>query len=608
VLAAVVVGTLLRLVWATWVTADPSEPFSDTAQHLSVADQFSRFQGYRLNGHDTAYHSVGYPLLLAPVALLSRLTGWFSLVWGAALVNVAAAGATIALGARLADRWVGGRAAAVTAWLLALAAGPIYLTSVPLSETVHTAVVLAVLLALTAVLQARTLPTNRVVVGLGLLIGAAAFIRSTGAVLGIVGVLVLWRLAGSWRTAARPALVLALTAGAVLVPWTVRNGLEVGVWAPSSNSAAYFCHGHREGADAAEVDMTDAEISACFLGTPYGPNPDEAQWYRETTREALSWALEHPGEELRLIAEKTAVLFASDRQAVGDAADFGNRRLADEGTVRLLGDLADGWLRITLLLGALALALSGAVRRAWPLWATVLGLVAFAWGGSVVDRYHHTIMAVVAVFASATLVRMGRWASAGVGLVAGDPTEGTTDEPPPPPADEGLAIAAARTGSRWSGWGDHAVEPVLLAVATGAWASSIVFDAISIPADTAFVYARGGWLLTGIGIAFGLATAIVALLDLLAVPRGTIAFRVGVRRLVALDVAIVAFTASFLIRHRTDFLYHDATPTLAIIATILGGLALAVVHWLGGTLTYGYGLRVALDEDRRKGFEPSDDT
>jgi uncharacterized membrane protein len=210
-------------------------------------------------------------------------------------------------------------------------------------------------------------------------------------------------------------------------------------------------------------------------------------------------------------------------------------------------------------------------------------------------------MAIAVTFASATLVAMGRWASAGVGLV-GDAVEPTTEDGEPMPTAEEALARAADAHSRLTGPRAHPFQPILASLALGAWASALVFDAISMVSSTEWVYARGAWLLTGLGVAAGLAAAFAATADLLAVPRGTPAFRVGVRHLVALDVALAAQALSFVVRHSSDFLFHDPSPTVAVVLSVVGLGARGVAQWLAGTLTYGYGLRVLPDAERLDGF------
>lgn len=606
VLFALVVAFALRLSWVLWVTVEPAQANSDSAQFLGMARQFAAFDTYRLNGHVSAFYPPGYAFLLTPFAWLADHTGWFSLPLAAGLVNVVAGTATVAFGAVLAGRWFGPRERTVAAWVLALAAGPIFLTSAALAETVFTTLVLGALVLVSRIVLDPAPPTTRLLVGLGALVGFTTLVRAPGAVVLLVALVAVRRRAGSWRAAGGAIAPLVLAAVVVLVPWTLRNGIQVGVWTPTAtNNAAFLCQGHRDDAIADATELTEEDFRPCFTGTPFAPDPDEAAWYGATVREALGWALTHPAEEARLTWDKTILVLSADRQALPDGQDFGRQETASPDLEHRLQQASLLWHRGVLALGIAAYLLLARGRAAWPLWATASGLIVAVWGGVVLDRFHHTAMAVLAVGAAATLVTMGRWASAGVNTVSESAAEQLEAEPPPPAA-EGLAQASRPR--RWlSGPAGHPFQPILIALATGAWVCALGFDTFSFVSDTEWVYARGAWLLTGLGVAAALAGAFAALVDLLGIPRGTIAFGTGVRHLLALDAALVAFTVSFLSRNATNFDFHDTAPALALVASVLGLIALGIATWLGGTLTYTYGVRVALDEERQKGFEPTPD-
>jgi len=568
-----------------------------------MADQLSRGDSYRLFGTPSAFHPVGYPFLLTPVAFLARVTGGFSLAYGAALVNAVAATVTVALGGLLAGRWFGRRARTVAAWVLALAPGQIYLTAVALAETAFTTLVMASVLAVTVVILRSPALRRGQLVALGALTGYAVLVRTPGTVLVLLALIALWVRLGSIRQAVGPAAWLLLGVVVVLAPWTVRNGVEIGLWSPAStNNAAFLCTGHRDGATGRFDDTFEGQ-RYCFEGSPFDPQPEEADWYVRTVRRAVGWALTHPAEEVRLTITKTADTFDHDREALVTARDFGNRPLASPATRDRLDLLADAWHWGVLVLAAVGLFLIPAVRRAWPIWATVVGQVVLIWGGIALGRYHAPFMPLLAVLASATLVAMGRWASAGIRSTAGDEGDGEDQDDTPVDAAAGLA-RASRPRGRLGGPADHPFLPVVAGIALGAWVCALGFDAFSFVADTEWVYARGAWLLTGLGLLAGLVAAFLALDELLGIPRDTVAFRVGVRRLVALDVALVAFTVSFLVRNDSDFLFHDPSPTLAVLASLVGLGAAAWSTWQAGILTYRYGVRVAPDAERVKGFEP----
>ena len=73
----------------------------------------------------------------------------------------------------------------------------------------------------------------------------------------------------------------------------------------------------------------------------------------------------------------------------------------------------------------------------------------------------------------------------------------------------------------------HPFHPILVTVPIGAWAASLVFDIAShLVSAPAFLTAASTWLI-GIGVVGAVAAALVGFLDLVAIPTGTPAFRVG---------------------------------------------------------------------------------
>ncbi len=658
---AVATGLALRLAWVVWLRAvEPIEAFSDTGRNLAMARQFADFQTYRLNGLVSAFNPPGYPLLLAPVAFVSRVTGWFGLPLGAALVNVAAGTATVALGGLLAQRWFGRTARTAVAWLLAVAAGPIYLTAVALTETVFTALVVAGVVLISAwVLRNRPIP-RRSLLGVGALIGFSALVRPPGLLLLLVGAVALRQARGSWRSAARPALAMTAMAVLVVAPWTIRNAVQVGVVTPvSTNSAAFLCQGHGPDAKADVEDMVAADWDRCFRHSPFDPSePDEAEWAPHITRLAAGWALTHPLEEVELTWDKTYATMVNDHQALADSRDGARRDVAAADTIHRLDRLAEWWHRVALIGGVLALVLLRRARRAWPIWATAGGLVVAVWFGNALDRYHHTTMALLAVLAGALVAsfepgRAARWVTMGwrrrrdrikeQRAVRQEQRAGPDDQPDAPPDEgdpdlldptevpgvpdaveagpaerrgaadaepsvspaEALAVASRPAGP-WAGPYGRPFHPMVAAVAVGAWVCAFGFDLISQVADTAWVYARGAYVLTAAGVGVGVVAAMLGLADLVRIPRDTRAFRTGVRHLLSMDACLVLFAVSFLVRRTSDFEWHDPVAIVPMGLSVVGLAVLAVGVWLGARLSYTYGVRVALEPDRLRGFETED--
>jgi uncharacterized membrane protein len=164
----------------------------------------------------------------------------------------------------------------------------------------------------------------------------------------------------------------------------------------------------------------------------------------------------------------------------------------------------------------------------------------------------------------------------------------TTDTHPPPATDGKHPVTAL------AGPYGHPFHPILVTVPIGAWVASLVFDIVSRAGDDAATFAEGAYWLVGIGIVGALAAAIFGFLDLLAVPTGTRAFRTALVHM-ALNLAVVAlFAVGFALR-RSRLDEPDGTPIGVLGLSVVALALLGASGWLGGMLTYRYGVRVVDD-------------
>jgi uncharacterized membrane protein len=162
----------------------------------------------------------------------------------------------------------------------------------------------------------------------------------------------------------------------------------------------------------------------------------------------------------------------------------------------------------------------------------------------------------------------------------------TTDTHDPSPAIDGKHPVTALAGPY-----GHPFHPILVTVPIGAWVASVVFDIVSRAGDDAATFAEGAYWLIGIGIVGALAAAIFGFLDLLAIPTGTRAFRTGLIHM-GLNLAVVAlFAVGFVLRgDRLDD--PDGTPVGLLALSVAAVALLGAAGWLGGMLTYHFGVRV----------------
>jgi uncharacterized membrane protein len=160
---------------------------------------------------------------------------------------------------------------------------------------------------------------------------------------------------------------------------------------------------------------------------------------------------------------------------------------------------------------------------------------------------------------------------------------------------------AKRPISALAGPYGHPFHPILVTIPIGAWVVAFVFDLISRTSDEPYVYARGASWLLMIGIIGALAAAVFGFLDLLAIPAKTKAQRIALIHM-TLNLAVVGLEViGYALRSGR---LHDPGGT-PIGLVVLAGVALALLGasgWLGGKLSYRYGVRVVDEATQADGF------
>lgn len=145
----------------------------------------------------------------------------------------------------------------------------------------------------------------------------------------------------------------------------------------------------------------------------------------------------------------------------------------------------------------------------------------------------------------------------------------------------------------------HPFHPMLVTIPIGTWIASFVFDIAALVGAEKEVFAAGAYWLIAIGVIGALAAAVLGLLDLLAIPRGTRAFRTGLTHM-ALNLLVVAlFVVNFAVRAVNGY---DRPQAGTVVLSAVALVVLGASGWLGGKLAYHYGVRVAAEDVQREGF------
>lgn len=143
----------------------------------------------------------------------------------------------------------------------------------------------------------------------------------------------------------------------------------------------------------------------------------------------------------------------------------------------------------------------------------------------------------------------------------------------------------------------HPFHPIMVTVPIGAWVASFVFDLVSRWAGDPAPFTIGSRWLLAIGVLGAAVAALLGFLDLMTIPRGTPARRTGLTHM-ALNLSVtVAFVVSFLLRDG-----EGPVPWALIVLSAAALGALGVSGWLGGKLTYRYGVRVVDETTQQEGY------
>ena len=227
-----------------WVIFADGVPWADADFYFrgakSIADGDGYSHPFRGEGGPTAFHPVGYPWLIAQVWRLLQidtaacdvsswpeLSGCGSMIQAGQVVNVLLAtvniGLVFALGTLLRSPRIGLLAAA----LFALIPSRLFYTAALMSEEAFvTAVLIALLMVAASVRWPRWFYATAICFGLA--IGAAAYIRPLGIVLLVLPMLLVFSHVVSVQRLVQYTLIAAVIAGALILPWELRNDRELG--------------------------------------------------------------------------------------------------------------------------------------------------------------------------------------------------------------------------------------------------------------------------------------------------------------------------------------------------------------------------------------------
>ncbi|MEJ7585251.1 MAG: glycosyltransferase, partial [Acidimicrobiales bacterium] len=320
VLVAATLGLGLRVAWVQYASRPPLGLY-DPARYASYADLIAEGLGYsQFTTRDpTAYYPPGYPFFLGAIEWLHRHTPLpddISLVTG--LIQAGLGALTVVLGAIVARRLAGRRAAVVTAFVLALYPNLVWHSGALLSETLYNALFMGFLAVLVGRPWREGLSPGRVAAS-ALLFGATLMVRPISAAVLPALALAWWVDRHDIGVLVRRLAVFGAVVALFLVPWTVRNRVQMDAFVlMSTNTGDNLCIGHHPGADG---DF--AYAPACETGeTGFDGKDAEIRHDRELTARARRFILDDPLAEPRLVAQKAYWMFRDDHDALVAVQSF----------------------------------------------------------------------------------------------------------------------------------------------------------------------------------------------------------------------------------------------------------------------------------------------
>jgi uncharacterized membrane protein len=155
----------------------------------------------------------------------------------------------------------------------------------------------------------------------------------------------------------------------------------------------------------------------------------------------------------------------------------------------------------------------------------------------------------------------------------------------------------------------HPIHPLLVTVPIGAWMSSVAFDLIGSASEDEWAYAIGAKRLIDIGLITATGAAMFGLLDFLQIPPRTRAWYSGLAHMALNAGALGIFAINSASRGHT---IRERTPGPSVTwyqrgMSVTTAMTLLLSGWIGGSLTYHYGVRVADEEHQKEtGFAQND--
>ena len=321
--AVLVLAAALRIAWVLYAAREP-QGLHDPSFYYGYGQGIANGFGYALPDGPTAYYPAGYPAALAAVYYLVGHTPIpDNLVLATGFFQVFLSVATVALVYYLGRRLFTPTVGLLAALWMALFPNLIFHTAAFLTETLFIFLVLAALAVLFSFRWQEERPGWARLLVFGVLLGLSALVRPISLLL-LPLLPIAWLIAGfGWQRALGYSGAVLVVTAAVIAPWTIRNAVRMDAFVIiSTNLGDNLCMGHYAGARGhfALPERCFSEEEYAGLDRP----AFEVARNNDNIRKAISFALENPRFELKLLSRKAYHLWRHDHDGLAAVESYGD--------------------------------------------------------------------------------------------------------------------------------------------------------------------------------------------------------------------------------------------------------------------------------------------
>jgi 4-amino-4-deoxy-L-arabinose transferase-like glycosyltransferase len=435
------VALVLRLGWGLYALNEEPESWitgGDQYSYWYYGNEIADGNGYvsYITGEVSAYYPVGYPAMLATLFWVQEHTPVPDhQPTGVAVLHALMSTATVLFVFLIARALSGPRRALVAAGLTALTANLVLYVASYTLEPAFMFLLTAALAVLVTHDWANGPPGRGRLLAFGAVLGLSVVVRPFSLPLLLALGVGIVMVKGGWRRAVGSVALATVPIVLLVTPWAIRNYQAMDAFVPFSTNLG----------DTACMDRSLESTGHFAWATHDGcadPYLPEAERNRENIKKALSFVVEHPGEEVRLMGRRLAIMVEHSHSGLEETEALHGQFLGDR-TRQAVVTTADVTFWVTLAAAAVGLV-TALARRGDPdtrvqRWSVAFILVVlFAlpiglWGN---PRFHVPVLPLLAI-AAVTIPFPGRRARAEVDQGPADPPDDPPDDRPDDPPDEG---------------------------------------------------------------------------------------------------------------------------------------------------------------------------